>query len=100
MLCLFFHAPVLTQTILLAVPFVAEGFAFLTEIDKPLDFLSFFGAIFALIGMFKIYKGDRQRRAMIIRDHLLQEEEELRKQQLEVEMAEKKNEIAIPLEQI
>lgn len=72
----------------------------MAEIDRPLDFLSFFGACFAIIGMFKIYKGDRQRRAMIIREHLLQEEEELRKQQLEVEMAEKKNEPVLPLEQI
>lgn len=96
--CLFYHAPVLTQSVLLSVPFIAEGLAFVTEIDKPLDFLSFFGAIFALTGMFKIFKGDRQRRAMIIREHLLKEEEELRKQQLEVEMAEKKNDLLPPLE--
>jgi hypothetical protein len=87
--CLFFHAPVLTQSVLLAVPFIAEGLAFVTNIDKPLDFLSFFGTIFALVGIFKIFKGDRQRRAFIIRDMLLQEEEEMRKQNLEIEMAEK-----------
>lgn len=69
--CLFYHAPALTQSVLLAVPFFAEGLAYVMEVDKPLDFLSFFGAIFAMTGLFKIYKGDRQRRALIIREHLL-----------------------------
>jgi hypothetical protein len=40
--CMFFYAPVLTQSVLLAVPFLAEGFAFAANVDKPLDFISFF----------------------------------------------------------
>ena len=70
--CMFFYAPVLTQSVLLAVPFLAEGFAFAANVDKPLNFISFFGAIFALVGIFKIYRGDRQRRAIMIREQLLE----------------------------
>ena len=48
------HAPIIVQSVSLAVPIVAEAFASIENIDKPMTFLSFFGAIFALAGNFKI----------------------------------------------
>ena len=80
---IFFHAPVVIHSCLLAVPFIAEGFANAYYIDQSLDFLSFIGALFAVTGIFKIHKGDRRRRAIIIKEQLNLEEEELKKHEQE-----------------
>ena len=48
------HDPIIIQSMSLAVPIVAEAFANIQNIDKPVSFLSIFGAIFALAGNFKI----------------------------------------------
>jgi uncharacterized membrane protein len=66
----FFHAPVVIHSCLLVVPFVAEGFGNAFYIDQSLDFLSFLGAMLAAVGVFKIHKGDRRRRAIIIKEQL------------------------------
>lgn len=74
------------------MPFIAEGFANAFYIDQSLDFLSFVGALFAVVGVFKIHKGDRRRRAIIIREQLILEEEEFKRQEEErvaIELAER-----------
>lgn len=99
--CIFFHAPKVVQTSLLAVPFIAEGLANAWYVDDSLDFLSFVGTVFAMTGVFKLHKGDRIRRQMIIRERLLMEEEELkRQQQMELELAEQQKSKTKPLEAI
>jgi hypothetical protein len=51
---------------MLLVPFLAEGIANAWFVDADIAFLSFGGAILAIIGTFKITKGDRIRREKLI----------------------------------
>jgi hypothetical protein len=76
-ICMIFHAPIVVHSSMLTIPFLAEGLANVWKIDQSMDFIQFFGALFAMIGLYKINKGDRQRRAMIIKEQLAQEEREL-----------------------
>ena len=76
------HAPIIIQSMSLAVPIVAEAFASVENIDKPVSFLSFFGAIFALAGNFKIQQGDRKRRFLRIKEIEKEQEAELQMREL------------------
>lgn len=58
--CMMFHAPIVVHSSMLMIPFLAEGLAAgVWNIDQNMDFLQFFGALFAMIGLYKIHRGDR-----------------------------------------
>jgi hypothetical protein len=65
---------------MLIVPFLAEGIANVWYIDGDLEFMSFAGAILAMVGTFKINKGHRLRRQLIFEETLKQELEEEKRQ--------------------
>jgi hypothetical protein len=63
---------------------MASGIACVWDIDKPLNFLSFFGAVITLTGIYKINKGERQRRIILTKEQQQREFDELKRQQEEL----------------
>jgi hypothetical protein len=52
--CVLFNAPIVTQSVLLIVPFIATGIACALMIDEPPNLLTIAGAIMAIFGAYKI----------------------------------------------